>query len=141
VSRTCFDILWPFIKINLCQQFNLEYKGKTDTANELYISTNKKSLKPGTPFQSKNPPLALISSRIPSGPYRKQYESNKERSRHRLTYCRLILTTENPVTVIHFLYCPVIGGVLEPFNGKLTILKTSVNITVHANLGSTLAMD
>jgi hypothetical protein len=76
VSRTCFDILWPFIKINLCQQFNLEYNGKTDTANELYISTNKKSLKPGTPFQSKNPPLALISSRIPSGPYRKQYESH-----------------------------------------------------------------
>jgi hypothetical protein len=68
VSRAGFDILWPFIKINLCQQFNLEYKGKTDTGYEQYISTKKKSLKPGTPFQSKNPALALISSRIPSGP-------------------------------------------------------------------------
>jgi hypothetical protein len=71
VSRAGFDNLWPVIKINLCQQFNLEYKGKTDTGYEQYISTKKKSLMPGTPFQSKNPALARISSRIPSGPYRK----------------------------------------------------------------------
>jgi hypothetical protein len=51
VSKAGFDI-YDHLSRLIFQQFNLEYRGKNDTVKEA-ISTKKKSLKPGTPFQSK----------------------------------------------------------------------------------------